>query len=65
MTRTRTFRVSFTDTRLMRIELPARSASAAIKAAERTYLNGDPDDPRFIDVGGDAFHDADAEEVPS
>jgi hypothetical protein len=65
MTRTRTFRVTFTDTRFMRIELSARSARAAIKAAEHLYLHGDADDQRFIDFGGDAFHDADAEEVAS
>ena len=45
--------------------LEARSPGAAIKAAERLYLDGAPDDPRFVDFGGDAFHDADAEEVRS
>ena len=65
MKRLKTFRVTFTDTRHMRIELRARSASAAIRAAERLYISGDPHDPRFIDFGGDAFHDADAGEVGS
>ena len=37
------FRVIFTDTRYMRIDL----------------------DARFVDFGGDAFHDAEAEEVQS
>ena len=59
------FRVVFTDTRYMRIELEARSPRAAIKAAERLYIDGTPDDARFVDFGGDAFHDADAEEVQS
>jgi hypothetical protein len=57
------FRVTFTDKHYVRIELRARSASAAIKAAERLYLRGDPHDHRFIDFGGDAFHEADAYEV--
>lgn len=61
----KTFRVIFTDTRYMRIELEARTARAAIKKAERLYLAGSPDDPRFTDFDGDAFHDADAEEVRS
>jgi hypothetical protein len=65
MTKLKTFRVIFTDTRLIRIELRATSPRAAIRAAECLYLHGDPQDARFIDFGGDAFHDADAEEVPS
>jgi len=60
-----TYRVIFMDTRCMKIELKARSPAAAIRAAERLYLHGDPADARFIDFGGDAFHDADAEEVLS
>ena len=64
MRKLKTYRVVFTDTRYMRIELKARSATAAIKKAERLYLNGDPHDDRFVDWGGDAFHDADADEVP-
>jgi hypothetical protein len=63
MTKLRTFRVLFTDTRHMRIDLRARSANAAIRAAERLYTEGDPADDRFVDFGGDAFHDADAEEL--
>ncbi len=64
MTRKRKlYRVVFTDKRYMRIELEARSPAAAIKAAERLYIEGDPTDERFQDFGGDAFHDADAEEV--
>jgi hypothetical protein len=58
------FRVIFTDTRYMRIEIEARSPGAAIKAAERLYLHG-PITARFEDWGGEAFHDADAEEVQS
>jgi hypothetical protein len=65
MTKLKMFRVIFTDTRLMRIELRAKSASAAISVAEQLYLHGDPLDERFIDFGGHAFHDADAEEVSS
>ena len=62
-TKTRLYRVIFTNTRHMRIELEARSPTAAIKAAERAYLEGDPTDDRFRDTGGDAFHDAWAERV--
>jgi hypothetical protein len=66
MSRTRKLsRVTFTDARDMRIDPAARSPSLAIKAAQRLYLHGSPDDPRFIDFGGDAFHDAEAEEVQS
>jgi len=63
MSKLKTFRVTFTNTRHMRIEVRARSAAAAIKAAEQLYLHGDPTDGRFIDFGGDAFHDADAGEI--
>jgi hypothetical protein len=63
MTTMRTFRVIFTDTRHMRIDLRARSARAAIKLAATLYLHGDPRDDRFVDFGGDAFHDADAEQL--
>jgi hypothetical protein len=63
--RRKTFSVMFTDTRYMRIKLKARSGQAAIDAAERLYLEGDAADPRFIDYGGNAFHDADAVEVQS
>jgi len=65
MSKPKTYRVIFTDTRHMRIDLRAKSASAAIRAAERLYINGTANDPSFIDCGGDAFHDADAEEVGS
>jgi hypothetical protein len=65
MTALKTFRVTFTDTRFMRIDLRARSAAAAIKAAEKLYLEGPPDDDRFVDFGGDAFDGADAQEVQS
>lgn len=66
MTRThKLYRVTFTDTRYMRIELEACSPGAAIKAAERLYLHGDPADRRFVDWGGEAFHDPGVEEVPS
>jgi hypothetical protein len=61
----KTFRVTFTDTRYMRIDLEARSPSAAIKAAELLYIEGDPDEARFVDFGGEAFQDAEAEEVRS
>lgn len=63
--RRKTYRVTFTDTRYMRVDLKARSARAAIKAAERLYIEGDPVDRRFVDWGGDAFHDPSVEEVPS
>ena len=65
MSKLKTYRVTFADTRHMRIELRARSPAAAIRAAERLYIDGDPHDPRFIDFGGDAFESADAEEVQS
>ena len=61
--RLKKFRVLFTDTRDMRIDLRARSANAAMSTAHRLYIHGNPNDSRFIDVGGDAFHDATAEEV--
>ena len=61
--RRKRFRVVFTDTRHMRIELEARSPAAAIEAAERLYVEGDPTDERFQDFGGDAFHDAWTEDV--
>ena len=38
--RRKTYRVTFTDTRYMRVDLKARSARAAIKAAERLYIEG-------------------------
>ncbi len=63
MSKLRTYRVVFTDTRYMRIELKARSEAAAIRKAERLYLHGDPQDPRFEDWGGDAFTDPTADEV--
>jgi hypothetical protein len=63
MTSERNFRVIFTHTRHMRIDLRAKSPRAAIKLAEKLYLHGDPRDDRFVDFGGDAFHDADAEQL--
>jgi hypothetical protein len=64
MSKLKTYRVTFTDTRHMRIDLEARSPGAAIRAAERLYVHSDPADyARFVDTGGDAFHDAHAEEV--
>ena len=63
--RRKLFRVVFTDTRHMRIELKARSPKDAISLARRLYLWGKADDPRFVDFGGDAFHDADADQVRS
>ncbi len=63
MSKLRTYRVIFTDKRFMRIELQARSATAAIRKAERLYLHGESNDDRFEDWGGDAFYDAEADEV--
>jgi hypothetical protein len=63
MPRLKLYRVVFTDQRYMRIELKARSAPAAIKLAEALYLQSQPDDPRFVDWGGEPFDDAEAEEV--
>ena len=66
MTRKRKlYLVTFADTRDMRIELKARTAAEAIRTAERLYIDGSADDPRFESYSGDAFHDADAEEVGS
>jgi hypothetical protein len=65
MSKLKTYCVTFTDTRFMRINLPAKSPAASIRAAERLYLHGDPEDSRFMDIGGDAFHSAHAEEVQS
>jgi hypothetical protein len=58
------FRVTFTDTRYMRIELEAWSPGLAIAKARKLYLHG-PITTRFEDWGGDAFEDAEAEEVQS
>jgi hypothetical protein len=65
MSSAKLYRVIFTDTRYMRIEPEARSPRAAIKRAERLYIDGSADDARFVDFGGEAFQDADAEEVQS
>ncbi len=65
MSELKTYRVIFTDTRYLRIELTARSAKAAIKKAARLYLHGDPNDERFVDWGGDAFADPQADEAES
>jgi hypothetical protein len=59
------FRVTFTDTRFMRIELEAASPGRAINKAERLYLDGDPEDGRFVSFGGDAFADPTVDEVTS
>jgi hypothetical protein len=63
MSKLRTYGVIFTDKRFMRVELEARSPKAAIAKAERLYLHGEPNDPRFEVWGGDAFYDAEADEV--
>ena len=64
MSRLKTYRVTFTQTSHMRIELRARSPEAAIAKAEHLYLEVDSDRSRdFECFGGDAFADADAEEV--
>jgi hypothetical protein len=63
MSRTKLFRVTFTDKRYMRIELKASSPQRAIAKAERLYLHG-PITTRFEDFGND-FCDAEAEEVQS
>jgi hypothetical protein len=63
MTRLKTYRVTFTQTSHMRIDLRSTSPEAAIAEAERLYTAVDSDDPRFVCFGGDAFDCADAEEV--
>jgi hypothetical protein len=63
--RRKLFRVTFADTRDMRIDLKARSPAEAIRMAERLYLQSDPLDKRFVHLCGDVFHDSDAEEVQS
>lgn len=63
MSRRKLYRVVFTETRLMRIKLKARSAEDAIDAAEHLYLEQGDSNDRFHQFGGDAFHDADATEV--
>ncbi len=65
MSKLKTYRVNFTDQRYLFVELEARSATSAVKKAQRLYLEGDPHDDRFVDWGGDAFYDAEAEEVQS
>jgi len=62
--RPKTYRVVFTDTRYMRIDIEAASPGRAIAKARRLYLHG-PITTRFEDWGGEAFDDAEAEEVQS
>lgn len=57
------FRVLFTDTRHMCIELEARSAEDAIAKAEHLYIEGDRADRRFRKFSGDSFSCPEAEEV--
>lgn len=61
----KTYRVTFTDTSCMRIDMEAMSPDDAISKAEDLYLEEDADDPRFVAYGGDAFQDPDATEVQS
>jgi hypothetical protein len=63
MAKPKTYRVIFTATQWMRIELEARSEDAAIRKAERLWMEIDSNDPRFEQFGGEAFDDATAEEV--
>jgi hypothetical protein len=65
MSRLTTYRVTFTSTSHIRIDIRATSKEQAIAKAERLYVDVDSDDPRFVCFGGDAFDCADAEEVVS
>lgn len=56
------YRVCFTSTSFIRIDLEASSEDAAIEAAEHLYLEGDSDDPRFVIFGGEAFAEPSAGE---
>jgi hypothetical protein len=63
VSRLKAYRVTFTETRHMRIELKARSEDDAIARAERLWMEIDAEDPRFQCYGGDAFDYPEAEEV--
>ena len=63
MPKLKTYRVTFSDTRHMRIDLRARSEDEAITKAERLWMEIDFEDPGFQCYGGDAFDNANAEEV--
>ena len=65
MSRLKTYRVTFTQTSQMRIDLRASSPEKAIALAEHLYMDVDSADPRFVCFGGDAFDGADAVEVSS
>ncbi len=63
MSRLKTYAVTFTDARYMRVELKARSPDAAIRKAGRLYLDAEPGDGRFYNWNSDAFSDPEAEEI--
>jgi hypothetical protein len=65
MSRLKTYRVTFTQTSHIRIDIRASSPEKAIAKAEHIYTEDDSDDPRFVCFGGDAFDGAEAEEVAS
>lgn len=62
MSELKTFRVDFSETRIMRIRVKARSAQDAIKQAEYLYLDG-PEHASFALLRCDPFHDAKAKQV--
>jgi hypothetical protein len=59
----RTYRVTFTSKRWLRIDLEARSHPAAIVEAESLWQQCGPDDVRFEEIGGEPFGNAEVEEV--
>ena len=59
----KTFHVTFTSIADFSIDVEATSAELAIAAARHLYIEEDADDPRFRELGGDAFADASAEEI--
>jgi len=65
MSRPKTFRVTFTETRLLRIDILKRSPAAAIRDAKCLLYS---DEDRFVSFGGRielAARSVDAEEAPS
>jgi hypothetical protein len=65
MTKLKTYRVSFTDGRSICIDVKAPTVESAFEEAERLYLEGDPDDRRFIGCARTSFDSAQACEVIS
>ncbi len=62
MSELKTYRVDFSETRIMRIRVKARSAQDAIKQAEYLYLDISAH-TSFVLLRSDPFHDAEAKQL--